>query len=66
MDYIDILCNTIKKPFKLPCLCDSPEYKVLFSAVAKWTAVELQKYRTKGQISSTILIQLTFPIQFTS
>lgn len=32
----------------------------------KQTAVELQKYGTKGQISSTILIQLTFPIHFTS
>ena len=70
MDCIDIVCNTIKNPlncyvFVIQYIA-SPKDKVLFSAVMKQTAVELQKYGTKGQISSTILIQLTSLIHFTS
>lgn len=65
MDCIDILCNTIKNPlncyvFVIQYIA-SAKHEVLFSSVMKQTAVELQKYGTKGQINSTILIQLTFP-----
>jgi len=70
MDCIDILCNTIKTPLNryvfVTQYIASPKHKVLFSAVMKQTAIELQKYGTKGQIISTVLIQLVSPIRFTS